>query len=65
MSSKCSYRRFCLWCCGHPLRHDRAAAADDAGDALGNHRKVLDQHAGVDGEVVDALLRLLLDHVEA
>ena len=48
----------------HPLRQDRAAAADDAGDALGDHRQVLDQHAGVDGHVIHALLRLLLDHFE-
>ena len=48
----------------HPLRQDRAAAADDAGDALGDQRQVLDQHAGVDGHVVHALLGLLLDDFE-
>ncbi len=48
----------------HPLRQDRAAAADDAGDALGDQRQVLDQHAGVDGHVVDALLGLLFDDFE-
>jgi hypothetical protein len=42
-----------------PLGHDRAAAADDAGHALGGQRDVAQQHAGVDGEVVDALLGLL------
>ena len=42
-----------------PLGHDRAAARDDAGDALGGQRDVAQQHAGVDGEVVDALLGLL------
>ena len=42
-----------------PLGHDRAAARDDAGDALGGQRHVAQQHAGVDGEVVDALLGLL------
>ena len=31
-----------------PLRHDRAAARDDAGHALGRHRHVAQQHAGVD-----------------
>uniref|UniRef100_A0A0N4ZJL5 NAD-specific glutamate dehydrogenase n=1 Tax=Parastrongyloides trichosuri TaxID=131310 RepID=A0A0N4ZJL5_PARTI len=42
-----------------PLGHDRAAAADDAGHALGGERHVAQQHAGVDGEVVHALLGLL------
>ena len=42
-----------------PLGHDRAAAADDAGDALGGQRDVAQQHAGVDREVVHALLGLL------
>ena len=37
----------------------RAAARDDAGDALGGQRHVAQQHAGVDGEVVHALLGLL------
>ncbi len=36
-----------------------AAAADDAGDALGGHRDIGQAHAGVDGEIVDALLGLL------
>jgi hypothetical protein len=42
-----------------PLGHDRAAAADDAGHAVGGQRHVAQQHAGVDGEVVDALFGLL------
>ena len=42
-----------------PFGHDRAAAADDAGDALGGQRDVGQAHAGVDGEIVDALLGLL------
>ena len=42
-----------------PCRHDRAAARDDAGHALRGERHVAQQHAGVDREVVDALLRLL------
>jgi hypothetical protein len=41
-----------------PLGQDRAAAADDAGHALGGQRHVAQQHAGVDGEVIDALLGL-------
>ena len=48
----------------HPFGQNRAAAADDAGDALGGQRHVLHQHAGVDGHVIDALLGLLLDHFE-
>ena len=42
-----------------PLRHDRAAATDDAGQALGRQRHEAQQHTGVDGEVVDTLLGLL------
>ena len=42
-----------------PLRHHRAAAAHDAGDALGRQRHMGQPHAGMDGEVVDALLALL------
>ncbi len=42
-----------------PLGHDRAAPRDNAGDALGGHRYIAQQHAGVDGEVVHALLGLL------
>ncbi len=48
----------------HPLGQNRAAAADDAGDALGGERNVLHQHAGVDGHVIHALLGLLLDHFQ-
>jgi hypothetical protein len=47
-----------LWCDEAPLGEDRAAAADDAGHALGRQRHVAQQHAGVDGEVVHALLGL-------
>ena len=39
------------------------AARDDAGHATRGHRDVAQQHAGVDGEVVDALLRLLDERV--
>ena len=41
-----------------PLGHDRAAAGDDAGDALGGQRHAAQQHAGMDGEIVDSLLGL-------
>ena len=46
-----------------PLRHDRSAARDDAGDAACGHRHVAEQHAGVHREVVDALLALLDERV--
>ena len=42
-----------------PLRHDRAAARDDAGDAVGGEVDVGQPHAGVDREIVDALFALL------
>jgi hypothetical protein len=42
----------------HPLRHDRAAAADDADEPLGGERNVFSEYAGVDGEVVHALFGL-------
>ena len=42
-----------------PFRDDRAAARDDAGEAAGGERDVAEQHAGVDGEVIDALFGLL------
>ena len=48
----------------HPLGDQRAAAADDAGDAVHRQVQVLEHHAAVDRHVVDALLRLVLDHVE-
>ena len=46
-----------------PLGENRAAARDDAGHATRRQRDVAQQHAGVDGEVVDALLALLDDGV--
>ncbi len=42
-----------------PLRHDRAAARDDAGDPVGGQVDVGEPHAGMDGEIIDALLALL------
>jgi hypothetical protein len=40
----------------HPLGQQRAAARDDADEALLHEREVRAAHARVDGEVVDALL---------
>ena len=48
----------------HPFGEDRAAAADDAGDALRGERNILHQHAGMDRHIIDALLGLLLDDFE-
>src|SRR5437899_9509468 len=45
----------------HPMRHQGAAAADDAGDALADQRHMLAQNSGMNGHVVDALLGLLFD----
>ena len=41
-----------------PFGHDGAAAADDAGHAGGRHGDEAEEDAGVDGEVIDALLGL-------
>src|SRR5208337_3339940 len=43
---------------------DCTAAAHDASDALGDQRQVLDEHTGVDGHVINALLGLLFDDLE-
>ena len=48
----------------HPLGKNRAAAADDSGDALRNHGHILNEHARVNGHVIHALLRLLFDHLQ-
>src|SRR5262249_55276019 len=45
----------------HPFRQQRAAARDDARQPVLDQRQVLLEDAGMDGEVVDALLRLVLD----
>ena len=42
-----------------PFGHDRAAARHDAGDARRGEMDVAEPHAGMDGEIVDALLGLL------
>ncbi len=46
-----------------PLGHDRTAAAHDAGHAVGRQGDVGQAHAGVDGEIVHALLGLLDERV--
>ena len=48
----------------HPLGQQAAAAADDADEALLDEGQVLAQDARVDGEVVHALLRLVLERLE-
>ena len=48
----------------HPLRHQRAAPADDAGDPVLRQREEVAEDAGVDGHVVHTLPGLLLDDVE-
>ena len=42
-----------------PLRHDRTTARNDAGHAARGERDVTQQHAGVDREIIHALLGLL------
>ncbi|MCY1247551.1 hypothetical protein D9M72_608950 [compost metagenome] len=42
-----------------PLGHDRAAAGDDAGDAIDGERDVVQAYASMDGEIIDALFGLL------
>ena len=49
---------------GHPSGHERAAAADDAGDAVADERQEFAHDAGVNGHVVHALLGLFLDHFQ-
>ncbi len=50
--------------CHHPHGVERATAAHYAGNSSVHQRQVLDQDSGVQCHVVDALLRLVLDHVE-
>ena len=45
----------------HPLGEQRSAARDDADEALLDERQVLLEDTCVDGEVVDALLRLVFE----
>ena len=46
-----------------PLGQERAAARDDAGDAPGRERDIAEEHAGVHGEVIHALLALFQQRV--
>ena len=46
-----------------PFGHDGAAARNDAGDASGGERDVTQQHPGMDGEIIHALLALLDERV--
>ena len=48
----------------HPLRQQAPAATHDADQAPLDERQMRLPHAGVDREVVDALLRLMLERVE-
>src|SRR5881398_3704244 len=48
----------------HPVRHQRATTADDAGDALAHEGHVFAQDTGVNGHVIHALLGLLFDDFE-
>ncbi len=47
-----------LMVCQTPLCMDRPAARDNAGHACGGHRHIGQTHTGVNGKVIDALLRL-------
>ena len=46
-----------------PFGHDRAAARDNTGQTLRRHRHVAQQHARMNGEVVDSLFSLLQQRV--
>ncbi len=48
----------------HPLSENRSAAAYDAGNTLRRQGDILDQHAGMDRHVIDALLSLFFNHLE-
>jgi len=57
--------KFLLVMMRHPLRQDRPAAADDAGDALGKPADVLAPAVPrMHREVVDPLLGLLFNHFQ-
>ena len=64
ISSKCSYRKFCLWFFTiHSARIAPPRLTMPVMRSRGQ-RNVLHQHAGVDGHVIHALLGLLLDHFQ-
>ena len=46
-----------------PLGHNGAATRDNAGHTLGCHGHIAQQDAGVDGEIIDALLGLFNERV--
>src|SRR5262245_9972026 len=46
-----------------PFRHDRTTARDDTGQPSRGERHVAEEHAGMDREVIDALLALLNQRV--
>ena len=64
MSSQMVVHRVLLVVVEHPLGQQRPAAADDADQPVLHERQMLSQHAGVNREVVDALLRLMLERLE-
>ena len=63
-SSKCVYQGFCLWWASiqAPISEPPRLTMPVMRFAVSG--RYSQQHAGVDGHVVDALLRLVLDHVE-
>ncbi len=48
----------------HPLGQQASAAADDADQALADKGEMLAEDAGVDGEIIDALLGLVFQFLE-
>ena len=63
-SSKCVYNGFCWrWAIIHSAISEPPRLTMPV-TRLRRQRQVLEQHAGVDRHVIDALLRLVLDHVE-
>ena len=46
-----------------PARHDRAAAGNNAGNTVRGQRHIGQQHAGVHGHVIHALLALFDDGI--
>ena len=48
----------------HPGSEQRPSPAHDAGDALSCQGKMAQEDASVQGHIVHALLRLVLDHVD-
>ena len=63
-SSKCVYHGFCLWWATIHAAISEPPRLTMPVTRLRRQRHIFEQHAGVDRHVVDALLRLVLDHVE-